>query len=101
MYHEVSRWHASPHGQGRLTFSFVLMQGTPEGQAARSNTPQEPCTPPPQSLLLSAQKAAINPILIRRKSTGAQTPQNRLLTLSQPFLIGRNDVRERRGIRWW
>lgn len=59
--------------------------------------PRNHAPPPPQSLLLSAQKAAINPVLIRRKSTGAQTPQNRLLTLFQPFLIGRNDVGERRG----
>lgn len=54
--------------------------------------PRGHAPPLPQSLLLSGQKAAINPVFIRRKSTEVQTPQNRLLTLSQPFLIGRKDM---------
>lgn len=54
--------------------------------------PRGHASPPPQALLLSAQKAAINPVFNRRKATRAQTPQKRLLTLSQLFLIGRNGV---------
>lgn len=81
-----------PTWPGGGTHSVFPFRGPLKNRQPDLTLPRDHASPPPHSLLLSAQKAAINPVFISRKATGAQTPQKRLLTLSQPFLIGRNRV---------